>query len=245
MIVLVKSLILFLVSLEQFFRIWIREFWPHQNRDDISPVAGQIGLGFWRCGVSQVDYLDDLLTKSSHESRWEKRMGGLKWGCLFSIFICYNETSSNNWSAFINVGERLPSNMGRTKIHWRSLWHQQPKAVRFVDLLQKELDIGWHRAIGRTGWHLEVKVDGWFSHELGDGYHMLSLWSALYWWIWWLWVVNVKPLSPYFWISFMVLGWPSSLGRPGISSQKCLKITPWKIPSACRNSHSNYYHIYI
>jgi len=41
----------------------------------------------------------------------------------------------------------------------------------------------------------------------------------------------------------MVLGWPSSLGRPGISSQKCLKITPWKIPSACRNSHSNYYHI--
>jgi hypothetical protein len=90
MIVLVKSLILFLVSLEQFFRIWIREFWPHQNRDDISPVAGQVGLGFWRCGVSQVDYLDDLLTKTSHESRWEKRMGGLKWGCLFSIFICYN-----------------------------------------------------------------------------------------------------------------------------------------------------------
>ena len=28
------------------------EFCPHQNADNL-PVAGQAGLGFWRCGVSQ------------------------------------------------------------------------------------------------------------------------------------------------------------------------------------------------
>lgn len=150
---------------------------PKKNRETTSIASGRpswawilalwgLPSGFW-AGMTKTDQATSLLNRDGR-NEWEDWNEDV-YLVYYSIFIYVIIKNPQANGQPLNVGERLPSNMGRTKIHWRSLWHQQPKAVRFVDLLQKELEIGWHRAIGRTGWHLEVKLHGWFSHVVVMG----------------------------------------------------------------------------